>query len=71
MNKLIKQISESILAGNIEVKPYYNTKLKTTPCTYCKYRSICRFDENSATNKYNYISNLNKDAILEMLKEPK
>ena len=71
MNKLIKQISESILAGNIEVKPYYNTKLKTTPCTYCKYRSICRFDENSATNKYNYISNLNKDAILEMLKEQK
>ena len=71
MNKLIKQISESILAGNIEVKPYYNTKLETTPCTYCKYRSICRFDENSATNKYNYISNLNKDAILEMLKEQK
>ena len=71
MNKLIKQISESILAGNIEVKPYYNTKLKTTPCTYCKYRSICRFDENSATNKYNYISNLNKDAVLEMLKEQK
>ena len=71
MNKLIKQISESILAGNIEVKPYYNTKLKTTPCIYCKYRSICRFDENSATNKYNYISNLNKDAILEMLKEQK
>ena len=71
MNKLIKQISESILAGNIEVKPYYNTKLKTTPCTYCKYRSICRFDENSATNKYNYISNLNKDAILEMIKEDK
>ena len=68
MDKLIKQISESILDGNIEVKPYYNTKSKTTPCTYCKYRSICRFDENSATNKYNYISNLNKDAILEMIK---
>ena len=68
MDKLIKQISENILGGNIEVKPYYNTKSKTTPCTYCKYRSICRFDENSATNKYNYISNLNKDAILEMIK---
>ena len=67
--KIIKQISEEILGGNIDVKPYYNTSNKKTPCEYCKYKSICRFDEDSKNNKYNYITKLNKDAILEMIKE--
>ena len=69
MDKLIKQISEEILGGNIEVKPYYNASTKKTPCEYCKYKSICRFDENSKNNNYNYLTNLNKEAVLEMIKE--
>ena len=68
-DKIIKQISEEILGGNIDIKPYYNISTKKTPCEYCQYKSICRFDENSACNKYNYISNLNKETVLEMIKE--
>lgn len=66
--KVIKQISEEILGGKIDVRPYYNTANKKTPCEYCKYKAICRFDENSNGNCYNYISKLNKDAILENIK---
>ena len=66
--EIIKQISEEILQGNIEVKPYYNASTKKTPCEYCKYKSICRFDENTKSNEYKYISKLNKDAVLEMIK---
>lgn len=69
MEKIIKQISEGILGGNIDVKPYYNSGNKRTPCEYCKYKSICRFDENSICNNYNYLSNLNKEAIMEIIKE--
>lgn len=69
MEKIITQISEGILGGNIEVKPYYNTGNKKTPCEYCKYKSICRFDENSKGNRYNYLTNLNKEAIMELIKE--
>lgn len=68
MEKIIKQISEGILQGNIEVKPYYNASTKKTPCEYCKYKSICRFDENTKNNEYKYISKLNKAAVLEMIK---
>ncbi len=68
MEKIIKQISEEILQGNIEVKPYYNASTKKTPCEYCKYKSICRFDENTKNNEYKYISKLNKEAVLEMIK---
>ena len=69
MEKIITQISEGILGGNIEVKPYYNTGNKKTPCEYCKYKSICRFDENSKVNRYTYLTNLNKEAIMELIKE--
>ena len=68
-NKIIKQLSEEILKGNILIKPAFNTSNKTTPCTYCEYKSICRFDEQNPACKYNYISNLNKDAILEQIKD--
>ena len=40
-NKMLKQISEEILGGNIEIKPYYNTKTKKSACEYCPYKAIC------------------------------
>lgn len=66
-NKIIKQIAKEIFSGNIDIKPSYNTKKKNTPCEYCEYRSICNFD--SSKNDYNYVPNLEKEAILEMIKE--
>ena len=68
-NKIIKQISEEILSGNINIKPYYNTKNKKTPCEYCTYKSICQFGNGICKKEYNYISNLEKETILEMMKE--
>lgn len=40
-NNLIKQISEEILSGKIDIKPYSNIKEKQDACTYCNYKSIC------------------------------
>lgn len=70
MDKIIKQISQEILSGNIDLRPSYNVKVQKgkTPCEYCKYKSICRFDANNKGNDYNYIGTLNKDAILENIK---
>lgn len=70
MDKIIKQISEEILSGDIEIKPYYNTKNKKTPCEYCVYRSICRFNQITK-NDYRYIPNMDKDVILGLIKENK
>ena len=67
MNKIIKEISKEIMGGNIDIKPYYNTKNKKTPCEYCSYKSICNF--NGSVNEYNYINNLKKEEILEKIKE--
>ena len=71
MDKIIKQISEEILKGDIGLRPYYNMKVQKgrTPCEYCSYKSICRFDVNNKGNTYNYLESLNKDAILENIKD--
>ncbi len=69
MNKILKQISEEILTGNISVKPYYKIKQGKTPCEYCKYKSICNFNSGICKKEYNYIGNEEKEYILEQIKE--
>ena len=65
IRKLIKQISEEILNGNIEIKPTYNAKQKKATCEYCPYKTICGF--NPKKNAYEYIPNKTKDEIFETL----
>lgn len=69
MNKLLKQISEEILTGNINIKPYYKIKQGKTPCEYCKYKSICNFNTDICKKEYNYIGNEEKEYILDKIKE--
>jgi len=57
------QLSEEILSGKIEVKPYrLNQK---SPCNYCKYKSVCRFDWQ--VNEYNFLKSLVKNDVLEKM----
>ena len=67
MNTIIKQIAQEIMNGKIDLNPYYHVKKKKTPCEYCEYQSICGF--NSAKNEYHYIENVEKQVILEQLKQ--
>lgn len=62
VRNLISKIANEILSGNIDIKPVYNRKTKTSACEYCKYRTICRFDKN--INNYEYIENKEKEEIL-------
>lgn len=66
--KIIKQISDAIMSGNINVKPYYKLKQGKTPCEYCKYKSICNFNTGICKKKYNYIGDADKEYIMEQIK---
>lgn len=66
MEKIIKQISEEILNGNIGIEPYYRTRDKKTHCEYCSYKAICQFNQTTKNN-YNYIPNVNKEKVLEKI----
>ena len=61
----IKQISKEILNGNINLKPY--NKKRKTPCDYCEYKAICQFDTAMCGNEYNYLSEMKKEEVLEII----
>lgn len=63
--KLLKQISKEIMSGNIDIRPYYIKGV--TPCTYCKYRSICNFDSKNEENNYRFIPQLKEKDILDKI----
>ena len=66
VNNTIKEISEEILKGNIELKPYY--KNKKTPCEYCSYKNICEFNSGILKTGYRFINKKEKEDIFESLK---
>ena len=64
-NKIIKQISNEILTGDISVKPYYKLKQGKTPCEYCKYKSICNFNTGICKKEFRFVGDEGKEQILE------
>ncbi len=58
----IKEISEEILNGNIELKPYY--KKPKTPCEYCSYKNMCGFNSGIFKTEYNFINKKTKEDII-------
>jgi len=59
----IIELAEEILSGRIEVRPYRLSQ--RSPCSYCKYKSVCRFDWQ--INDYNSLESLRKSAVLEKM----
>jgi len=61
--KKIVQLAEEIVSGKIDVWPY---RIGTeSPCSYCKYKPVCRFDWQ--INDYNFLESLNKLQALEKI----
>ena len=67
IEKVIKEISQDILSGQIQQKPIYLYKNKKTACDYCNFKAICGFNPKMLNNNYNYVPNASKTEILEKL----
>jgi len=59
----IVRLAEEILSGKTDIRPYRLSG--SSPCSYCKYRSLCRFDWQ--INDYNALIPLNKLSALEKM----
>jgi ATP-dependent helicase/nuclease subunit B len=59
----ILKSAEGILSGKVDVNPYYLNK--TSPCSYCRYKPLCRFDWQ--INDYNFLPSLNKVQVLDKI----
>jgi ATP-dependent helicase/nuclease subunit B len=61
--KRITSFAEQILDGVVDITPYRLGK--KSPCGYCDYRAVCRFDRQ--INTYNTLPTLNKQQILDQM----
>lgn len=61
---------ESIVSGKIALNPSYHDKERIA-CTYCPFRSICRFDVLLPENNYREIKKLAKEDVLKQIQEEK
>ncbi len=58
----IAELAGYIFAGRINITPYRINK--KSPCVYCPYDAVCRFDWQ--INRYNLLSPMNKELVLKM-----
>lgn len=66
VRRLIKEIGEEILKGNVKIEPF--KKGKRTSCKYCQYTSICQFDNSFYENQYRNVKELTNKEVLEKIK---
>lgn len=66
--KTVTNIANEIMNGNIDIHPYKDDS-NYTPCDYCKYKNICKFDTCFKENTYNKPLNMSNKEIKEKLKE--
>ena len=61
---IVGRMCDDILDGQIPVRPYRQGK--TMPCTYCDYRSVCRFEFPEA--EVRYLDSMKKQEVWNLLK---
>lgn len=66
VRKLLSQIGEEMLNGNVQIRPYKNKRLIS--CTYCSYSSVCQFDPQLKDNKFRVINDIKDDEVWELIK---
>ena len=65
VKKLMAAICEEIMKGNVSISPY--KKNKSTPCTYCGFKSICQFDAAMKDNRYRILQDRSDDEIWSLM----
>lgn len=63
--KILIKLYTGLKNGDITIRPVKNGAI--SPCSYCPYRSICRFDPALPENNFDYISKVPDKVIREKL----
>lgn len=63
----LKQIGDAISGGKIDINPYVSSSVDV--CSYCAYKSVCKFDPNKKGNSYRVCQKLKAAEAWEMFNE--
>ncbi len=61
----IVQLAKKMTSGRIDVEPYRLNN--ASPCSYCKYKAVCRFDWR--INAYHFLESFNKSQVITRIGE--
>ena len=64
IRQMIKELWTALQTGDIAISPY--KRGSRTPCSYCPYKSLCRFD--TARSSYRELQSYKKDDAWQILK---
>ncbi len=64
--KKMREIGNAIMEGEVDQNPYLIGD--NTPCSYCKYKGICGFDEKLPGYEYRKLEKLQKEKALEKIR---
>ena len=67
VERVVEEAGKEILAGNFAISPY-RTGSKKTPCQYCDYRPLCRFDARHGGNRYRLLQTLKEEDAMEVIR---
>lgn len=67
VERVVEEAGKKILAGNFAISPY-RTGSKKTPCQYCDYRPLCRFDASHGGNRYRLLQTLKEEDAMEVIR---
>lgn len=64
---MLSDICSDIASGDISINPY--KKGRFTPCEYCDYSSVCRFDCTDKSNAYNHLPAVKSEEVFKRMEE--
>ncbi len=62
--KLLSSLANDIVCGNIDISPY-RIGVSNTPCGYCDYKSLCRFD--FSFDSYRQLPAYDRDDVMDRI----
>ena len=69
MRKLLKDLCNEIMKGNVSIKPY--KKKGSTSCKYCSFLSVCQFDISMKNNSFKLLYDKNNEEVWSLIGEEK
>lgn len=67
VKRTLRQIGDGIAGGKIDIRPYRSGEL--SPCTYCAYKPVCKFDVSRPGNGYRACEKVKMADIWEKLND--
>ncbi len=65
LRRVIADLCKEMAKGSISIRPY--NKQDFSPCRFCGYQNVCRFDVRKKGNDYEYINKMKDDEIWEAI----